>query len=123
MSEPLLTHRKFMRRHRNRDLWVVPGQRRALAGALERFAKEQLTAVHAQGSLCDEHLDLGTHRPFHVGPTTPGAGITQNPHQKQSVTIGKSQLVEPTVPCVCGPGMRTEVTAAVANGLLANNIA
>ena len=32
VCEPLLTHRKNRRRHRNRGLWVVLGQRRALRG-------------------------------------------------------------------------------------------
>jgi hypothetical protein len=32
MCKPLLTHRKKRRWHRNRDLWVVPGQRRAFRG-------------------------------------------------------------------------------------------
>jgi hypothetical protein len=39
MCEPLLTHRKDKRRHRNRGLWVVLGQRRARLGwALSRGA-------------------------------------------------------------------------------------
>jgi hypothetical protein len=33
VCEPLLTHRKRKRRHRNRILWVGPGQRRAIRGA------------------------------------------------------------------------------------------
>jgi hypothetical protein len=32
VCEPLLTHREKSRWHRNRGLWVVPGQRRALVG-------------------------------------------------------------------------------------------
>src|ERR1019366_5129383 len=39
VCEPLLTHREKRRWHRNRDLWVVPGQRRAQRG--EPSAREQ----------------------------------------------------------------------------------
>ncbi len=39
MCEPLLTHRKDKRRHRNRGLWVDPGQRHALRG--EPSARER----------------------------------------------------------------------------------
>ena len=39
VCEPLLTHREKWRWHRNRDLWVVPGQRRAQRG--EPSAREQ----------------------------------------------------------------------------------
>ena len=33
VCEPLLTHRNKQRRHRNRNVWGVPGQRRAFRGA------------------------------------------------------------------------------------------
>jgi hypothetical protein len=33
VCEPLLTHRNKQRRHRNRTVWVGPGQRRAFQGA------------------------------------------------------------------------------------------
>jgi hypothetical protein len=33
VCEPLLTHRNKERRHRNRNVWGVPGQRRAFRGA------------------------------------------------------------------------------------------
>ena len=49
VCEPLLTHRKKSHWHRNRDLWVVLGQRRALRGV---SSARELPARGPGGARC-----------------------------------------------------------------------